>query len=662
MQDSLALSGSDSIISGEVLGSPYLPKGKVVVKDMTAETYLRRGKRRLRRALENPGLRLTLRVLGLGLAGFLLSAASLRRSPQPIAMGAIAALSGWQALVMTLGSMLGYRFFWGPPGIQGAVWAAAGGLLALVTGGRKIMRERPLLQGAMVSALAAGLGLLWQILREEPGPMSLFFLQILTAGASALLMNQLRWSGDSLPRWIGGGVCTLALAQVVPLPFFGLGYLGAGLLAAVGTFPAGVMAGLGLDLAQVTAVPMTAVMCLAYLLRMLPFSAPWVRYCTPAASCLVLMAVSGQWDPMPLPALVLGGCLGMLVPVPRDTVYGRGPTGAAQVRLELTAGVLQKLRKLLMAETEPPIDRKALLEKARARACSGCPQRKHCAVQVRLGRVLQKNPLDVTCPRRDRLDEALRQTRDQLKIMISERRRREEYRGALLQQYGFHSQYLGGLANQRPRRGQRLRCSYTVEVSARSQGKYPVSGDRCLAFSGIGCRYYLLLCDGMGTGPGADIEGSTAGELIRQILSAGLPPRYALQTMNSLLALRGQAGAVTIDLAEIALDTGRALIYKWGAAPSYVLGDRGIQKIGTASAPPGLSLWERRQAVTRLSLRRGEVLILLSDGVDGQAALGRMEWEPEAPTGQLAEKLLARGKTQDDATAAVLRLHPSPPS
>ena len=662
MQESFPGTGYDSIIFRLVVGFCY-QHGKVVVLLMTAETYLRRGRRLLRRWLENPGLRQGLWAGAYGLAGFLLSAASIRHSMQPVAMGVICAMSGWQAVVMTLGSMLGYRFFWGQAGIQGAVWSAAGGMLALLVGKKKTFQEQTLLVSMLAAAMTASLGLVFQVVYREKTSLTAYFIRILLAGAVTALANQVLHHRDSVTDWLAGGLICLALAQVVPIPFFGLGYIAGAVVSVTGPFPAAAMAGLGLDLAQITRVPMTAVMCMAFLLRLIPALPRWVRYCTPGAACLTLMALSGQWDPMPLPGLILGGGVGMLIPAGRDTVYRRGPTGVAQVRLELTAGVLRSMQQILLEQSEPPIDREALLEKARLRACSGCSFQKSCQIQKKLGRVLLQNPLDVTCRKTGRLVGELQRSQEQLRVMLLERSRREEFRGALLQQLRFLSQYLQQLADQMPRRGQRLRASYTIEVSARSHGKHQANGDRCLAFSGIGCRYYVLLCDGMGTGLGASEEGRIAGNLIHRMLGAGLPPSYALQSMNSLLTLRGQAGAVTVDLAEIRLDTGKAVLYKWGAAPSWLLKSTGAQKIGTATPPPGISLSETREAVMRLSLSRGEVLILLSDGVDGEAALRRMEWAPDAPPGELAEKLLekGRGKTEDDATAAVLRLRPAAP-
>jgi stage II sporulation protein E len=164
----------------------------------------------------------------------------------------------------------------------------------------------------------------------------------------------------------------------------------------------------------------------------------------------------------------------------------------------------------------------------------------------------------------------------------------------------------------------------------------------------------------MGTGAGAAREGQSALQLLRQMLVGGFPAEYALRSVNSLLVLRGRAAAVTLDLAEVELDSGRVTVYKWGGAPSWVVTRDGAEKIGTATPPPGLSVSDGRESVQRLSLRRGEVLIMVSDGVEAQDALSRMDGLGSLPPGEAAAKLLELGAAglEDDATVAAVRLRP----
>ena len=82
---------------------------------------------------------------------------------------------------------------------------------------------------------------------------------------------------------------------------------------------------------------MTAVLSLAYFLRMLPRQNPVLRHLSPGLTYIVVMAVCGAWDFQPLPGLVLGGIGAALLPRQTDIHQRRGETGPAQVQLELAS-------------------------------------------------------------------------------------------------------------------------------------------------------------------------------------------------------------------------------------------------------------------------------------------------------------------------------------
>ena len=625
------------------------------------ETYLRRGRRTVQHLLLLPGVRTGAAVAAWGGSAFILSAASLGSYAQPRAMGLVLAVDGWHAAVTALGAMLGYWVFWSTAGLQGLVWSAAGGLLAALLGKRKAAEEQPLMVPAIAAFLTAVTGLLFQLVLRDAVPVPVYFLRIVLAAGAGLLFPQALRSRDSVTDWLLGGVAVLALAQASPFPYLGLGYLAAGVLAVCCPFPAAALSGLGLDLARVTAIPMTAVLCLASFLRLIPFERKWVRYLAPGAACLAVMAVCGIWDFTPLPGLVLGGAVGILLPPSPENTRRRGETGLAQVRLELGAEVMGVTQQLLLETAPPPIDASAVLEKVRQRACGSCSARNNCLEQAKMNVSWLQNPLEAQCRKSGRLIPELRRGQEQLKALKADHARQSEYRWALVQQYQFLGEYLRSLADSLPRRGQRPRAWFRAEAAARSRSREKANGDRCLAFPGPECRYYVVLCDGMGTGLGAAEEGQSAGALLRQMLTAGFPAANALRTLNSILALRGSAGAVTVDLAELYLDTGHVVLYKWGAAPSWILRRRGAEKIGTATPPPGISVTEARETVEKLSLRRGEALVLLSDGVDGEGIPRRTDLTPDMPPGELAAKILEYGRErqEDDATAAVIRLLPA---
>ena len=202
---------------------------------------------------------------------------------------------------------------------------------------------------------------------------------------------------------------------------------------------------------------------------------------------------------------------------------------------------------------------------------------------------------------------------------------------------------------------------FRPELHTRTRGWVRgADGDRVTSFR-HGEWFYLLLCDGMGTGPEAAREAETAGGLLRRMIEGGFDAQDALQTLNALYILRGDGGFSTVDLAQLSLVTGEGFLQKWGAAPSYLRSRLGVEKIGTASPPPGLGVGEAHRAeCVRLSMRRGETLVLVSDGVSEQTALRalRSDASPEA----IAARIVSRSDAEepDDRSAAVLRLRPLP--
>ena len=634
-------------------------------------TYIRRGQRLVRRWVCDPKLRATARALGWTACGFMLSAASLGNAPQPLPLALLCAgVAGWPALAVALGSALGYWLFWGTAGVQGIIWTGAGLVVSFSLGGQKLHKRLPLLMPALAGLSAAATGLMFLLLQAEPPDIPIFFLRIALAMGATKIFTTVLERRDPVTDWLAWSLGVLSLAQILPFPAINPGYIAAGVLGAAAPFPAAAMAGLALDLSGIAPVPMAAVLSLAFLVRLVPGLPKWTAHAAPAAMYLLtaMLLSSGAWTPAI--ALSIGGALGVFFPAPAAISHRRGETGIAQVRLEMTAGVLAQTEQLLLETPEYPIDEPALIAKAADRACSACPCRDGCRdlnAAARMPTALLHRPLiavedvPVHCRKRGRLLLELRRIQDQYRSIRADRDRQRDYRSALIQQYRFLSEYLQDLADKLPRRADAVRVRYEPQVGVCSAGLEGTNGDRCLWFAGTEGRYFVVLCDGMGTGFGAAEEGRAAGDSLRRLLSAGFPVEYALRSLNSLCTLRQRAGAVTVDLAEIELETGRVNLYKWGAAHSYLITPAGAEKIGTAAPPPGLSVTGVRETVDKLSLRRGETLVLLSDGVDGEAAM-RRAWDlTDKEPGEMASKVLqyGRGNGCDDATAAVIRLKPS---
>lgn len=635
---------------------------------ISIDSYVRRGKHTLRRWIVDPRVHTLLRGSGYFAAGFVLSAASLGHGMLPLALSLVCACGGWSAVLSGLGGLLGYRIFWGAEQ-QPLVWLAAGICVAVLLGQKRISRDTPLLLPAIAGLIVASGGVLFQTLDMENTPIALYLIRVGLATGGAWLFAQIRKGRNPVLEWLVCGLGVLALVQIVPVSWFSLGFFAAGALAMVGAFPAAAIAGLAIDLSGVTPVPMTAVLVLSYLFRLLPRPLGWVGCLIPACMHLIVMWLCGVWDVLPLPALLLGAFTGSLLPVPGKIAHRRGETGAAQVRLELASGVLAQTQQLLLEVPEVPVDEDALVSRAAERACGNCPNRKGCKDTERLGMLpglllhkplLQVEELPIICRKSGRFLAELHRSQEQLRSIRADRQRQKEYRAAVIQQYQFLSEFLQDLSDRLSRRTEKT-AVYSAQVAVFGNRPEEENGDRCLRFPGTEGRYYVLLCDGMGTGLGAVQEGRSAGLMLRRLLSAGYPAEYALRSINSICALRDRAGAVTMDLAEIQLDCGKVCLYKWGAVPSYLISTVGAEKIGTASPPPGLSVTDYRERTERLSLRRGQMLIMVSDGVSEAEALRCCTDGAGKTAGEVAVAILSTAEAvgQDDATVVAISLEPA---
>ena len=194
-----------------------------------------------------------------------------------------------------------------------------------------------------------------------------------------------------------------------------------------------------------------------------------------------------------------------------------------------------------------------------------------------------------------------------------------------------------------------------------------VSGDALDSFCDASGRAQLLLCDGMGTGRAAAVDGQMAAKLTGQLLRAGFAAESAARLVNVALGLKSaeQESGATLDLLTVDLYTGRAGLFKAGAAPSFLVRGGVPRMLEGASLPMGVleSLVGRS---TTFALDSGDWVVLVSDGVltDGTEWLmqqlqlcARLGHTPEQAAATVADAAVRRaGDKQDDITVAILAL------
>lgn len=631
-------------------------------------SYVRQGHHTLRRWALDPAVQRAVRWGVHGLAGFCLSAASLQQGMLPLVMGLIWACRGWRAILVAAGGIVGYGIFWGAGCLQGLIWTGLALLGVLILGDRRISRELPLLLPAVGMLTVSAVGLGFQLLAEDTTPIPLYLIRVALGGAAPWLFTRWLEKREPVTEWFCWGLFSLSLAQILPIRWLGLGYVAAGIAAVRMAFPCAALTGLALDMAGITPVPMTAVAVLAWCVRFFPRYPKWVSGLAPGCMGLLMMYACGSWDLVILPGLFLGGVAACFFTDTRKAVPRRGETGTAQVRLEMAAGVLDQARRLFENVPERAVDEGALVLRAVSEACAGCSARDHCRDVRRWqqlpGNTLRKplltaQELNIRCKKGNRVLAELRRAQEQLRTIQADRLRQQEYRAAVMQQYSFLSTFLHHLSDELSRRSASAEAVYDPLVSVCGNRRHSENGDRCAQFAGIQNKYYIILCDGMGTGSGAVQEGKTAVNHLQQLLGCGFPAAHALRSLNSLCALGDRAAAVTVDLAEVELDTGKVTLYKWGAGVSFLLSSAGVEKLGSPSAPPGMSVTEGREVSCSFLMRRGQTLLLVSDGVAEETVLDTCKQPYSAAV--LAEELLKRSSPEDDATVVSVQLLPTKP-
>ena len=611
--------------------------------------------------------RLLLRRTGLVWGGFFLSAAALGRTFQPIAMGLIcAAPPGCDAVLLTLGAVVGYPVFWGMEGLLGSLWSGFALLTALSLGDRGISRRQWALLPSIGALIVAGTGLWFLLGLGLDTRVDRHLIRVAAGFLAPALFVRWRQQPGGWTDWAVQALGVLALAQVWPARYLGLGFVAAGYLANGGSFPALALAGLALDLSQVTQVTMTVVLCAGYCLKKIPGRNKFLQLFSAAAAYVPGTMLSGVWDVHPLPGLILGGALAAVAPelVRVRPEKSRGEAAVAQVRLEQMAMALHRVEQSLLTVEDPEPDRLAILSRCRSSACDTCPERRQCKGRLvsAMSPTLLEQPglgeedLPQGCRKPNRLLAELRRGQEQLRRMKADCQRLQVFRNAAREQYAFLGDFLQDLSDTLADRNDYIPPRFQPEIGLSSRSSSQTNGDCCIWFPGPGTDYYVLLCDGMGTGDDAARESMAAAELLKTMLTAGFPAEYALRSLNSLSILRNFGGCATVDLLMLRLDTGKGTLYKWGAAASYLMKAGQYRKIGTAGPPPGLSQ-SCRETVDRLSLGRGEVLILLSDGVCEEGLLNSARTTLSLSPGELAAAILEQEiPGGDDATAVVIRL------
>ena len=631
-----------------------------------------------------PLLRGLLRALGAGGFCFVLAGAGLLDGPVPLALAPVCVLPfGPAAICAYLGAAAGYAVFWG---LSAALEPVAAGFL-LLAGSCLLADLVPDEQGWLASAAAGGiyalLGVIF-VLRADGGLQAALqlILRLVLLTLSVRMLSPA--PANARLRPYAAAVCLLAGLVRVQLPFgVPLAVIPAAaicVLAAAGpeALAVGAACGLVLDLGSVPSPPQTACFCFSLLACRLAAGRKLARAAVFSGMYFLCVLVWGGEHAGWTLGVLAGTLLACVLP-PLPEHPAAEARAAAPDALDQAADVLLALEaRVSPALPEPQTAPALIFDSAASAVCRSCVRQQLCWQEradetYRLlcgcaGTILRQGQAregDLppafcsACIRAEAFREAVNQALRTQQAELLAFRRSEESRQIACALLGHLARFVGA-AGRRPKAQGAPRWRLSLGVRAVGLRGDTLCGDVGACFQ-VRTLQYVLLCDGMGTGAGAKADAEEAISLLRAMITAGFAAPEAMALLNELYLLRGDGCFSTIDLLELDLCTAEGVLYKWGAAPSYLKKGGNVKKIGTASPPPGLGVGEEHRAGgVRLSLQRGELLVLTTDGVPEAACEQYLR-----TCGALSPRELAAGvvacaseSEPDDRTAAAVQLEP----
>ncbi len=208
---------------------------------------------------------------------------------------------------------------------------------------------------------------------------------------------------------------------------------------------------------------------------------------------------------------------------------------------------------------------------------------------------------------------------------------------------------------------------YAAEIGAANAAAEGICGDAHTHFRTADARMGVLLADGMGQGKSAAFTARTAVSFLKKLLLASVRPEQALPMLGAFLRLGCNTGdkenSCTTDLLMLDGYSGHGVVYKCGAAPTYIKRGESIFKLAAGTMPLGI-LAETDIGRMEFDFADGDILLMVSDGVAGdEESVWLLEYltettetDPQAIATHIVTEAARRGGP-DDMTAILLAIH-----
>ncbi len=161
---------------------------------------------------------------------------------------------------------------------------------------------------------------------------------------------------------------------------------------------------------------------------------------------------------------------------------------------------------------------------------------------------------------------------------------------------------------------QRAVMSAEIGAFQLCRGKNRVCGDCFDSFTDPTGALYVILSDGMGSGSRARIDSALACSMASRLIKSGISLPAALEMVNtSLMVKSADESYATLDICRLDLNTGECVIYKAGAAPSYIKCSDKLLRASVSSPPAGTG-GRVTVPAQKFHVSAGDMIIMATDG------------------------------------------------
>ena len=179
-------------------------------------------------------------------------------------------------------------------------------------------------------------------------------------------------------------------------------------------------------------------------------------------------------------------------------------------------------------------------------------------------------------------------------------------------------------------------------------------------------KILVALSDGMGSGESASLTSAAAITLIEAFYKAGFKSKTVLPLVNKILSSVTEDDFSAVDICVLDSDSGHCDFIKIGAPYGFILSKEGVRFLEGSSLPLGI-LDVLTPTVASTTLKKGDILILLSDGVtdafgSSSDVIDYLKTAPLLNPQELSDSVVKRalalsdGIAEDDMTAFCVRI------